>query len=82
MNRNKPLEKFFFDEDENGHWYCIPTKLRKEWAALVHSIHSAEMYSEEFDNLCAEFTDTFGEYRLGGGITHIDFYLEKHPEQV
>lgn len=56
-------KRFFFDKDENCHWYLIPEEWRDEWNKL-NDIEDAWDLDE---------WQKFEDCRLGGGITGYSF---------
>lgn len=66
FNESLEKERFFFDQDCSSHWYMVPVSLREEWNRLNTD-------DEDDYEKIEEFEDTFGQYSLGGGITHITF---------
>ena len=74
FNESLEKERFFFDQDCSSHWYMIPVKLKDEWNRLNTSgiIRNGDDDEDDQDTL-DEFESVFGEYSLGGGITHITF---------
>jgi len=47
----------------------VPDKLREEWNRLNTIVSNNE---EDYESI-EEFDSKFGQYSLGGGITHITF---------
>ena len=60
---NKEFTTFYFDVDDDGHWYMLPSNLREDFDAWM----DIPFDYEEFDSY------KFKQYRLDGGITDIDF---------
>jgi hypothetical protein len=56
---------FFFDKDDSGHWYMIPSIMRAEWDEASELEGQDELYEEAME--------PFDQYRLPGGITDITF---------
>lgn len=50
----------FLRQDDDCHWYLIPTELLQEFDNLFNLINID-------DNLCDDFNDKFDKYRLSGG---------------
>jgi len=69
FNESLDNERFFFDQDCSSHWYMVPDKLREEWNRLNTIVSNNE---EDYESI-EEFDSKFGQYSLGGGITHITF---------
>lgn len=55
---------YFFDQDTSSHWYMIPFDMRDNWNKLN---------IENEDDVYEMFEEVFGQYRLSGGIEHINF---------
>lgn len=55
---------YFFDKDDAGHWYMIPSELQQEWIRL-----NVENEEDDYE----EFEEKFGNYHVGGGIENIHF---------
>ena len=65
FNENLSSGRFFFDQDQDCHWYMIPADLKSKWLEMtVNDLH---------DDKIDEFEHTFAQYRTGGGISHITF---------
>lgn len=58
--------RFFFDQDCSSHWYMVPADMKSKWNELNTD-------DEDDQDTIDLFEEAFGEYRLGGGITHITF---------
>lgn len=74
LNEGGPvkLTQYFFSQDESSHWYMIPSERREEWnKAREMNIATDEGYQKWCD-------DGWDNYRTGGGIGHIDFYLPEN----
>lgn len=59
-------QTYFFGQDQDSHWYMIPSELREEWCK--YTINDLEDY-DEID----EFISKFSQYMTGGGIGDIEF---------
>jgi len=59
-------ERFFFDQDQDAHWYMIPEGLRETWQSMTANDTEDEVEIDRFNVL-------FGHYRTGGGISDISF---------
>lgn len=66
FNESTENERFFFSQDCSSHWYMVPVRLKEEWNRLNTD-------DEDDQDTLDEFNSVFGEYSLGGGITHITF---------
>lgn len=60
------MSKHFFDTDNDGHWYLIPSEWRKEWNEL----------SEDDDCWEKDEWQKFEDCRLDGGISGYDFEID------
>ena len=57
-------KRYFFAQDNDGHWYQIPADRREEWNRLLDIDDAWELPEwEEFET-----------YQLDGGIEHITFF--------
>jgi hypothetical protein len=68
------MQLFFFDQDQDSHWYMIPVIKRNRWNQVKDMDPDNETTWKAFEE--------FEEYRTGGGISHIEFmsdlkYLEE-----
>lgn len=64
---------YFFSQDDSCHWYIIPVHLRERWNYLHQCAQSNhEDTAEKYNDM---INDEFGQYRTGGGIDNIEFYL-------
>jgi len=63
----KERAKYFFTQDNSSHWYMIPVTLRAEWRELITKD------CEKHDEIINE---DFSKYRTGGGIDHVEFYID------
>lgn len=59
------MARYFFDTDEDSHWYMIPERLREEWQDSKNE-RDDEVDIEDFDEL-------FECYRTYGGISGFTF---------
>ena len=66
FNESQENKRFFFDQDCSSHWYMVPVDLKDEWKRLNTD-------DEDDYETISEFEDVFGQYSLGGGISHITF---------
>lgn len=57
---------YFFDQDQDCHWYMIPSSLRAEWQTMTANDTDDQDELDKFDVL-------FAHHRTGGGISNIDF---------
>lgn len=60
--------KYFFDQDQDSHWYMIPERMKANWETLVN-----KPYTDEDDILW----EVFDQYKINGGITGILFTPDK-----
>lgn len=37
---NIPPERYFLDQDGDGHWYTVPVRKRREWVAWLNQLPS------------------------------------------
>lgn len=58
---------FTFEQDDSGHWYALPEKMKAEWIALTEKIESTNEDIGEWYDLVAQFDSTFSQYMLNGG---------------
>lgn len=68
-------QTFFFDQDESGHWYMIPTGRRELWNKLNN-------IDTETDGWYGQWTQAgFDDFRTGGGISDIEFVPVKEKQE-
>jgi hypothetical protein len=67
------MQKYFFSQDQDCHWYMIPVEKRKRWQELMNGSGD--------DNDDAINTE-FGDYRTGGGIGNIEFTVEPKKSET
>lgn len=67
-------KRWYFGQDISSHWYMYPAELKEKWD---------EMYDIDEDDYDAydEFTDIFGEYKLGGGNWRIEQISFENPKK-
>lgn len=66
--------KWFFSQDQDSHWYMIPSELYDKWQEMTQN----DFDDDDYEGV-EEFEKTFGEYRTGGGISHIIF---ENPTEI
>ena len=60
-------EKYFFDQDDDGHWFMIPIARRDEW----RSWQGVDLdKGDNYDKWCKS---GFEDYSIGGSINDIEF---------
>jgi len=57
-------KKYFFGNDDDGHWYQVPYELKTKWNELSN-------YGFDYERATA-FDSTFGQYRVDS-ISNIIF---------
>jgi hypothetical protein len=60
-------ELYFFDQDDSGHWYMIPSDIREKWNKLK------TLDLDENDNYLIWCESGMNDYMIGGGISNINF---------
>lgn len=71
------FKKIYVTQDDCGHWYIIPYKLKDEFIGYISQISD----NDEDYELQNEFEEKFGEYRTGGDINLTELYTkEDEPE--
>lgn len=59
--------KYFFDQDDDSHWYMIPIERREEWQNAGHLNLDTDKGYKEWQK------GHWEDYRTGGGISDIEF---------
>lgn len=60
----------FFEQDEDSHWYFIPSELLPEFKRLKGLMEGKDYM--DAPNVFNDFSGKFGRYMSGGGINHIE----------
>ena len=63
--------RYFFDKDDDGHWYMIPTNLSQWWNDLNED--SRDPDEDKAMMACEQINEVFGEFMVGGFINEITF---------
>jgi hypothetical protein len=63
-------EKYCFERDEEGHWYCVPLNKKELFNEILYS---------ENDEECEKFNDIFDSMRLS---MHISNYSFVDPDEI
>lgn len=60
-------------KDESGHWYLVPSELKKDFYILLDKASTEDSLQYEAEK---EFIDKFSKYMTGGDINNIQLYIE------
>ena len=71
QNMEHLKKKYFFDEDNDGHWYIIPVEKRKLWSELLNEDTGSENWYERWQ------AADFDSCRTNGGISNIEFSIDE-----
>ena len=55
----------FNRKDDDGHKYNIPVKLLSEFDTMLAAMQKARQPSDEWDDACDKFIDSFYDYMVG-----------------
>jgi hypothetical protein len=61
-------ETYFFDQDDSGYWFMIPSDKREKWI----EVKTLDL-DEENDNYKIWLESHMEDYMIGGGISNINF---------
>jgi len=75
-----PNDRFFFDSDDDGHWYIVPVELKSVFYDLMEKSESSKPGSDEWNDACDQINEKFGEHRIDGWPSNYSFENPKKED--